>query len=413
VVGLLVRLPRGGGVTKTPWPKVVLVCAAGLPAAIALGKLAPVGPLVRAELGLSLGQLGWAISAITAVAALLGTPGGAWTRRRGPRRTLVAGLAVMAVAGGAGATARGLGVLLVARVVEGVGYLLVVVAAPDLLVRLTQARPADRSMALAGWSTVIPTGMAVGGAVGGTLAQAIGWRGWLGVTAALALLAAVAVAAAIPTDRSQAAATTWAPTPPPRLRGAGLLGPLLLAGGFCGLCLVGIAVLSLLPSFLVSQRGVGLGEAGLATGLVALASVPGSLAAGWLLRRGAGLRPLAATMLVMPLAALLAFSQGGTATVAVGVAVAGAAGIMLANGVAVAGVFAAVPSLVDHPDQTALAIGLLTQLGSVGTLLGAPLSGSVAATTWSAVAPLVGATTLVSLGLLLAASAQRPRVVAR
>ncbi len=401
--------------TETPWPKVVLVCAAGLPAAIALGKLAPVAPLVRAELGLSLGQLGWAISAITAVAALLGTPGGAWTRRRGPRRTLVAGLAVMAVAGGAGATAWGLGVLLVVRVVEGVGYLLVVVAAPDLLVRLTQARPADRSVALAGWGTVIPAGLAVGGALGGTLAQAIGWRGWLGATAALALLAAVAVAAAIPTDRSQAAATTWVRTPPPRLRGwlrgAGLVGPLLLAGGFCGLCLVGIAVLGLLPTFLVSQRGVGLGEAGLAGGLVALASVPGSLAAGWLLRRGAGLRPLAATMLVMPLGALLAFSQGGTVTVAVGLTA--AAGIMLANGVAVAGVFAAVPSLVDQPDQTALAIGLLTQLGSVGTLLGAPLSGSVVtATTWSAIAPLVGATTLVSLGLLLAASTQRPRVIA-
>lgn len=403
---------------KTPWPKVVLVCAAGLPAAIALGKLALVGPLLRAELGFSLAQLGWAISAITAVAALLGTPAGSWTRRRGPRRTLVAGLGVIAVAGGADAIAWGFGALLAARVVEGIGYLLVVVAAPALVVRLTQGQgqQTDQAAALAGWGTVIPAGLAIGGAVGGTLAQGIGWRGWLGVTAVLALLAAVAVAAAIPPDPPPTAAAPRLPgLAGVRGRGAGLGGSVLLAGGFCGLCLVGIAVLSLLPTFLVSQRGVELGRTGLATGLVALASVPGTLAASWLLRRGAGLRPLAVTMLVMPLAALVAFSygHGGTVTVGVGVGVAAAAGIMLANGVAVGGVFAAVPALVDHPDQTALTIGLLTQLGSVGTLVGAPLFGGlVAATSWSAVAPLVGATTLVSLGLLLAASAWRPRVVA-
>jgi predicted MFS family arabinose efflux permease len=407
-------------VAKTPWSMVVLVCAAGLPAAIALGKLALVAPLIRAELGLSLAQFGWAISAITAVAALLGTPAGAWTRRRGPRRTLVAGLAVMALAGGAGATAWGLGVLLAARVVEGIGYLLVVVAAPALLVRLTQGggRETDRAAALAGWSTVIPAGLALGGAVSGTLTQAVGWRGWLAVTGALALLAALAVAAAIPPDPPPTVAAPPAATPPPlraRRRGAGLGGPVLLAGGFCGLCLVGIAVLSLLPTFLVSQRGVGLGEAGLATGMVALASVPGSLAASWLLGRGAGLRGLAVAMLAMPPAALVAFGHGhgGAVTVGVGVGIAAAGGIMLANGVAVAGVFAAVPTLAGHPGQTALTIGLLTQLGSVGTLLGAPLFGSVvAATSWSAVAPLVGATTLISLGLLLAASTREPPVMA-
>jgi len=194
-------------------------------------------------------------------------------------------------------------VLLVTRVVEGVGYLLVVVAAPALLVRLTNGEgQSDQAAALAGWGTVIPAGLAVGGAVGGMLAQAIGWRGWLGVTGALALLAAVAVAAAIPPDPPPAPASARAATALRasrpllqrraglRLRGAGLGGglggPLLLAGGFCGLCLVGIAVVSLLPTFLVSQRHVGLGAAG----LVALASAPGSLAASWLLGCGAGLR---------------------------------------------------------------------------------------------------------------------------
>jgi predicted MFS family arabinose efflux permease len=390
-------------VAETSWGKVVLVCAAGVPAAIALGKLAPVAPLVRSDLGLSLPQLGWAVSAITAVAALLGMPAGAWTRRVGQRRTLLAGLAVLAVAGGVGATAAGLGVLVAARTVEGVGYLLVVVAAPDLLVRLTRGR--DRAAALALWGAVIPVGLAIGGAAGGTLAQAVGWRGWLGVAAALPLLAAVPVAAAIPPDPPAAGGPGGGP--PPRWALGGLGASALLAGGFCGLCLNGIAMLSLLPTFLVGQRGVGLGAAGADTAIVAFASVPGSVGASWLLRRGAGVRLLTATILVMPLAAAPAFRADG----AVAVGVAAAALSLVANGLAVATVFSAVPRLVGDPSQTALAIGLLTQLGSLGSLLGAPLFGGVvAATSWSAFAPLLLATSSLSLALVLAATARRHRV---
>ena len=123
LVGEVVWPGGGGGVarTQTSWPMVVLVCAAAIPAAIALGEIALVAPLIRGDLGLSLPQLGWAVSAITAVAALLGTPAGLWTRRYGARRTLLAGLAVMAVAGGASAVAWGFGVLLATRVVEGSG----------------------------------------------------------------------------------------------------------------------------------------------------------------------------------------------------------------------------------------------------------------------------------------------------
>jgi len=383
---------------RTPWGKVVLVCAAGVPAAVALGKIGVVGPLLRPDLGLSLPQLGLAVSAITVVAALLGTPAGLWTGGYGARRTLLTGLAVMTVAAAAGAVAWGLGALVAARVVEGVGFLAVVVAAPDLLVRLT--RGADRAAALALWGSVIPVGLAVGGA-GGALVPAVGWRGWLGLTGVLPALAAVAVAVVIPPDPPRPDAARA----PLRLAGLGRIPP--LAGGFCGLCLIGIAMVSLLPSFLVGERGTGLGTAGAATAVVAFASVPGSLAASWLLRRGTGLRPLSLAALAMPLAALPAFRAGG----ALALVVAGAAAVMLANGVVVAAAFAAVPEAVRDPGQIALAIGLMTQLGSTGTLLGAPLFGGVvAAVDWSAFAPLVLLVTLLTLGLLLVASPRRSRV---
>ena len=52
VAGLLADGGKGGGgvtqaQTQTSWPKVVLVCVAGVPAAIALGKIVLVAPLIR------------------------------------------------------------------------------------------------------------------------------------------------------------------------------------------------------------------------------------------------------------------------------------------------------------------------------------------------------------------------------
>jgi hypothetical protein len=77
----------------------------------------------------------------------------------------------------------------------------------------------------------------------------------------------------------------------------------------------------------------------------------------------------------------------------------------------VAAAFAAVPDVIREPEQIALAIGVMTQLGSTGTLLGAPLFGGVvAAVDWSAFAPLLLLVTLLTLGLLLVASARRVEV---
>jgi MFS family permease len=137
------------------------------------------------------------VSAITAVAALLGTPAGLWVRRRGGRRALLAGLALLAVTGVAGAGAPGAGWMLTARVVEGVGFLLVVVAAPTLLVEM--AARADQPAVLALWGTAIPVGLAVSAAVGGVLAP-LGWRLWLAVPNAFAVPAAVVSALVVAPD---------------------------------------------------------------------------------------------------------------------------------------------------------------------------------------------------------------------
>ena len=154
----------------------LLVYSTGVLAATALGKVAPAAPLLRADLGLSLGRVGWLVSAITAMAALLGTPAGLWVRRRGGRRALLAGLAMLAAAGGAAAAAPGAGWMLAARAAEGIGFLLVVVAAPTLMTQM--AGRGHQPAVLALWGTAIAVGLAASAAVGGVLAPSAGGSGW-------------------------------------------------------------------------------------------------------------------------------------------------------------------------------------------------------------------------------------------
>lgn len=363
---------------ETRWSGVLLLYGIGLIASSFLGKVAPIGPLLQRELGLGLVEVGWAVSTITAVAGVLGAAVGFWLARFGARRALLLGLVILGGAGMLTAAGSGAAVMVAARAIEGVGYLLVVVAAPTLIARLS--RGPDQGSALALWGTFIPVGLAISAFGGGAVAAAVGWRGWLCLIAVLPALALPLVLVAIAADEPSE------PCAAERMTLSGVRPLLALAAAFGCIGLVGVVVIALLPTFLVEVRTASLAGAGAATALVSLASVPGSLLAGWLMRRGAGLRALSLCSLIMPAAAVPAFAGDGSG----GLGIAAAALILFANGAVVSAMFAAVPCLAGHPSGVALGNGLIAQLGSLGTLLGPPLFGAViAAAGWPAIPALI------------------------
>lgn len=382
------------------WSPVLAALACGLLAGVQLGVIGPIELDLRRDLGISPEQAAWAASAITAVPAVLGLAGGLWIRRHGARRAIVIGLIVLAAAGGAAGFSPNGPVLLAARVVQGAGYLLAAAGAPIAIARMTQG--ATRRAALALWTTVIPAGLSIAAAAGGWVSSVAGWRAWL-LLAAAALVPLTALAAALLTEGAGAGAEVEASRP---IRAATLGRPVLLAAGFGLAGLVGVAVVVSFPTYLAAGRGVASAAAGAATGLVSLSSIAGSLAAGWLVRRGAGLRALAPVGLLMAVAAIPAFSGAvpASANVAAGMLV------MVVDGVVVAATFASVPDVSTGPGGgVELTNGVIAQLGSLGTLLGPPLFAAAVAlagwtSLWLVALALMGAAT----GLLLAATVSRP-----
>jgi DHA1 family inner membrane transport protein len=165
------------------WPTILLIVGAGVVSAFQVGKAPAALAAIRADLALDLATASWLLSAFAVVGALAGIAIGVAVDHIGARRTAIAGLLLQGVGSALGALAADAPLLLATRVLEGLGFLTVTVAAPALVVAV--ARPRDLGRAIAVWGTFMPIGMAVV-MLGAPLLGTIGWPGfWLANAAVL------------------------------------------------------------------------------------------------------------------------------------------------------------------------------------------------------------------------------------
>jgi EmrB/QacA subfamily drug resistance transporter len=133
-------------------------------------------PAIQRDLHAGLGQLEWTINAYTLTFAVLLLTGAALGERFGRRRMFVIGLATFAAGSAAAALAPSLALLLVARVVQGIGGAIIT---PLSLTLLTAAVPEQRrGLAIGAWSGVSGLGVGLGPVVGGAVVEGISWH-WI------------------------------------------------------------------------------------------------------------------------------------------------------------------------------------------------------------------------------------------
>jgi EmrB/QacA subfamily drug resistance transporter len=131
-------------------------------------------PTIGRELGTSLGGLQWIVSGYTLALAALILLGGSLGDRLGRRRVFVTGVIWFALASTLCGFAPTTGVLVAARVLQGVGGALLVPG--SLAIIQASFAPRDRPGAIGAWAGLGNVATAAGPLLGGWLVTAAGWR---------------------------------------------------------------------------------------------------------------------------------------------------------------------------------------------------------------------------------------------
>jgi EmrB/QacA subfamily drug resistance transporter len=152
-----------------------LVCLAGFLDFIDTTIVNVALPSIRQHLGFSEQSLQWVVSGYLLTYGGFLLLGGRAADLLGRRRLLVAGTSLFGLASVAGGLAGSEGMLIAARLAQGLGAAMMTPAALSILTTSFAEGP-DRVKALGVWSGTIPLASAVGVLAGGLLSQGAGWR---------------------------------------------------------------------------------------------------------------------------------------------------------------------------------------------------------------------------------------------
>jgi EmrB/QacA subfamily drug resistance transporter len=131
-------------------------------------------PTIGRHLNASLGDLQWTITAYTLSLAGLVLLGGSLGDRLGRRRVFLIGVIWFAVASALCGAAPNIGILIGARVFQGIGGALLTPG--SLAIIQATFKPDDRPRAVGAWSGLGGVASAIGPVLGGWLVQTAGWR---------------------------------------------------------------------------------------------------------------------------------------------------------------------------------------------------------------------------------------------
>lgn len=377
----------------------MVVVGVGVTCALHVGKLPVAIPRLQSELALNLVEAGFLLSLVQLAGMSLGLLVGLLADRQGPRRVMLWGLCVLSAGSLMGSAAPDVRTLLLARVIEGCGFLMSVLPAPGLL-RLHVKEPGALSRSLGWWGTYMPLGTSLALLLGVPLMAATGWRGAWMLLAAIGLVSAYLLWRQVPGDPPPSGvASLW-----PRLsRTLRAPGPWLVALGFLLYSGQWLAVIGFLPTI---YRDAGFEPATVAvlSALAAAINMSGNIGAGrWLSRGVPPGRLLNLGYSAMAVGALVAFgAQGHPVAQFLAVLVFSSVGGLIPGtlfGVSVA--------MAPGNDTVSTTVGWMQQFSALGQFLGPPAVAwwvtHVGGWQWTWV--LTGACSL--LGLALATQLQR------
>ncbi len=348
---------------QTRWLPIWLLFFCGCTLSLHIGKLPPSLPLLTDAFSLRLSQAGTLVATFSILIGLTGLLLGTVVARFGYVAFAVVGVALAGVGSVLGATANSYSWLMLSRAVEGLGWIVAVVAIPSLMARL--ATPRDTPVVLSIWGAFLPAGAGAMLLLTPFLLRAGDWRMAWWVAAIASIVASIIVLEIGRRNQKLYSQLKQSSTVKPwveikSVRAWGLF--------FCFFfySFQFIALTSFLPTLLVTEAGMSLASASRWTALVLLTNVIGNLAAGRLIRRGVPVYVLlgvAATSVgVLALVTLLPLPVYIRITSAILFAVLG--------GLIPGTLFATASRVASKPAATGILIGFMLQAAGLGQWMG-------------------------------------------
>lgn len=175
---------------------IVLCCLAQFMVILDVSIINVALPAIRTDLGFDASQLHWVINAYTLAFGGFILIGGRAADIVGRREVFLAGLSLLVFGSLLGGVARSEGMLLAARVVQGLGAAAAAPASLSILMMLPEG--GERNRALATWALMGGVGGSLGGVIGGLLTDLISWRWVLLINVPVGLVLIAGAIAYIP-----------------------------------------------------------------------------------------------------------------------------------------------------------------------------------------------------------------------
>ncbi|WP_227271614.1 MFS transporter [Roseobacter weihaiensis] len=340
---------------------VFLLWLAGLGAAAQFAKIVVPFSYIKETYPHIGNELGWMLSFVSLVGAILGIAAGGLVAKVGTKRMLLFGMGLGAAVSLWQASFPSFPVMLFSRVIEGISHLAIVVAAPTLIAQISSDRYRGAAMAL--WSTFFGVSFALLAWLGLPLIESNGLSAlfvlhgvFMFMIATVLLIDLRQVAAAGPV----ACGLSFRDMVENHLRA--YQSPTISAPGIGWLfyTLTFVSLLAILPPLLPDAIRTGV------TGLMPLASIASSLLlVPLLLRSLSSVRIVIIGFFGAILLVFLALLGAPLAVVSVA--------LFCVLGLVQGASFSAVPELNKSVETQALAYGVMAQTGNIGNLLGTPL----------------------------------------
>jgi MFS family permease len=356
-----------------------VVVLAGVCAAMHVAKIPPALPVLQVELGLSLLQAGFLLSAVQVASMSLGLLVGLSVDGVGLKRSMLFGLSLLCLTSALGGFTHHADGLMLLRALEGLGFVSVVMPAPALI-RHT-VLPTQVNGRMGWWGTYMPLGSALALLVGPVWVASFGWELWWwllsvisGLASVLVMVSVPDVKSALPTVRS-GASSHWRQ----RLKMTVFnKGPWLLSLSFAVYASQWMAVVGFLPT-VYSHMGLSAGVTGVLTACVALVNASGNILSGRLLQSGwAARRLLQIGFISMAVGALGAFAEWQSQGLPMSMRFICVVMFSAVGGLIPGTLFASAVRLAPSENTLSTTVGFMQQLSALGQFLGPPLVAWVA-----------------------------------